>query len=60
MAKLAKSFEVTEDNKVLIDGKEFPWFVAEEQIETVSDVHFNISTVRFSILAESVKLRKGG
>ena len=60
MAKLAKSFEVTEDNKVLIDGKEFTWFVAEEQIETVSDVHLNISTVRFSILAESVKLRKGG
>ena len=37
MSKLAKSFEITKDKKVLIDGKEFPWFVADETVEVVCE-----------------------
>ena len=59
MAKLAKSFEVTEDNKVLIDGEEFPWFVADEPIEVVSESGLGYVTVWLPIMVESTDLLGG-
>ena len=59
MSKLAKSFEITKDKKVLIDGEEFPWFVADEPVEVVCDSDSRIATVWLPILAESADLLGG-
>lgn len=57
MSKLAKSFEITKDKKVLIDGEEFPWFVADETVEVVYESDRRVVTVWLPILAESADVR---
>ena len=57
MSKLAKSFEITKDKKVLIDGEEFPWFVADETVEVVCESDRRVVTVWLPILAESADVR---
>ena len=59
MPKLAKSFEITKDKKVLIDGEEFPWFVAEEPIEVVTESDWRVVTVWLPIMVESADLLGG-
>ena len=59
MSKLAKSFEITKDKKVLIDGEEFPWFVADEPVEVVCESDLRIATVWLPILVESADLLGG-
>jgi len=59
MPKLAKSFEITKDKKVLIDNEEFPWFVAEEPIEVVTESDWRVVTVWLPIMVESADLLGG-
>ena len=59
MPKLAKSFEITKDKKVLIDGEEFPWFVADEPIEGVCESDRRVATIWLPILIESADLLGG-
>ena len=59
MPKLAKSFEITNDKKVLIDGEEFPWFVADEPIEGVYESDRRVVTIWLPILVESAYLLGG-
>ena len=56
MSKLAKSFEITKDKKVLIDGEEFPWFVADETVEVVYEPDRRVVTVWLPIMVESADL----
>ena len=59
MAKLANTFEITESNKILVDGEEFPWFVsADDPIEVVRAEPGHICSVNFSILVESVDIKR--
>lgn len=59
MPKLAKSLEITKDKKVLIDGEEFPWFVADEPVEVVCDSDLRVVTVWLPIMVESTDLLGG-
>ena len=57
MAKLAKTFEVTESSKILIDGEEFPWFVSsDDPIEVVRDASGNICFVTLTVMSESARI----
>lgn len=59
MPKLAKSFEITNDKKVLIDGEEFPWFVADQPVEVVCESDLRVATIWLPILIESADLLGG-
>ena len=59
MPKLAKSFEITKDKKVLIDGEEFPWFVADKPVDVVCESDLRVVTVWLPIVVEFADLLGG-
>jgi hypothetical protein len=56
--RIPESIEIGEDGQVYVDGGLFPFFVLAESIKITVDPGGAPSTVRLTLIAESVAVRK--